>query len=86
VLVTDTLEAGTKVAERIRLAVEDAFRDGIETGGKHYNVQLTVSIGVATRKKGSSALVDDVFRRADKQTLIAKKQGRNRVCVDSQNE
>jgi diguanylate cyclase (GGDEF)-like protein len=64
-----------KLAERLRLAIEKtscAFQD--QKSG------VTVSIGVATRKKDIQS-VDIFLKKADTAMYQAKNQGRNRVIV-----
>lgn len=67
-------EAGMKVAEKMRTAVEAA--------DFHYNkqkVDITLSIGMSSFRTSDTA--EAVFLRADKALYRAKDLGRNR-CVD----
>jgi diguanylate cyclase (GGDEF)-like protein len=70
-----TAEAAARVAERARQAVE---AHGIVIDGK--KVPLTVSIGVAERRRGEARPA--LLQRADAAMYRAKAEGRNRVCVD----
>lgn len=64
-----------KIAERIRAAVERQVWTVLEGTSK-----VTLSIGVAM--SASCLDADDLLRQADAQLYEAKRQGRNRVCVD----
>jgi diguanylate cyclase (GGDEF)-like protein len=79
VLLPETDAQGAKkVAERIRAAVGS---DPIEVGADHYPV--TVSVGAAA---GSGAQLEDpgwLVGRADDAMYEAKRQGRDRVVMDS---
>ena len=46
-------------------------------------VQLTVSIGIATAKRGETWDFDPLMGSADKAMYMAKKLGRNRVCASA---
>ncbi|WP_265516604.1 GGDEF domain-containing protein [Nitratireductor luteus] len=77
-LVDADLGEASKVAERIRKAVEEAgfvAPDGTP-------VQLTVSIGVATAETGASFA--DLMNVADKRLYEAKAKGRNMVILPPQ--
>ncbi|MBI4967952.1 MAG: diguanylate cyclase [Rhodospirillales bacterium] len=63
-------EAAAAVAESVRRAVESMVVDGLS---------VTISIGVATFKKGSGEEPDALVKRADTALYAAKKAGRN--CV-----
>jgi len=62
-----------KIAERIRQRVEEFHPE---------NIEVTVSIGVAELRKGKEGF-SDLIKRADDAMYQAKKQGRNRVIVDT---
>jgi diguanylate cyclase (GGDEF)-like protein len=73
---TDRL-GGFVVAERIRRRVEDAFRDRSVSG---HEVPMTISSGLATYPE--DGLHDaDLIARADEALYLAKRGGRNRVCI-----
>jgi diguanylate cyclase (GGDEF)-like protein len=68
---------GFVVAERIRRRVEDAFR-ARKTGG--HDVPMTVSTGLASFPE-DAAHAAEIVSRSDEALYIAKRAGRNRVCV-----
>ncbi|MDR3342998.1 MAG: diguanylate cyclase [Treponema sp.] len=72
-------EAAFLVAESIRAAVESLR---VPTADRSEMTTVTVSIGVATALPAKNDLVKDFISRADKNLYIAKKTGKNRVCVD----
>ena len=75
VLAGAELDIGSKVAERLRGAVEThPFRSG------DAKIDATVSVGVAEGRSGERAT--DLLMRADAALYRAKKGGRNRVVVD----
>jgi diguanylate cyclase (GGDEF)-like protein len=77
VLLTDTtLQAGEIVAERIRRSVEDL---AVDFDGKHYGV--TTSIGVTPLDAHDD--ITDAIGRADLALYRAKREGRNRVDVET---
>ena len=65
--------AGAALAERLRLAVQDADFQGIP---------VTISVGVAEWRAGDGT-VDAALGRADRALYDAKRAGRNRVVVES---
>lgn len=67
------------IAERIRQQIANTH---IEHNGK--NINVTVSVGIATRQSGGQEHINDLFDRADKALYIAKNSGRN--CVISSND
>ncbi|NOZ25141.1 MAG: sensor domain-containing diguanylate cyclase [Nitrospirae bacterium] len=69
------LEGATVVAERIRQAVE---RQRFRLNGKE--ARITLSIGVASFPDHALNR-KDLIDRADKALYIAKRSGRNRVCI-----
>lgn len=71
-----TLEAGLKVAEKMRAGVE-ARRYHLGPTGQP--VYFTASFGVAAFAPGES--MDDFLKRADEALYLAKKTGRNCVCT-----
>jgi diguanylate cyclase (GGDEF)-like protein len=74
---TDTLEAYA-VAERIRVSIQDDF--------VNYSVPVTVSCGVATRRKGGLDR-KQLLRAADEALYRAKAAGRNRtVAYDAESD
>ena len=79
---SDTLESLEAIRKNIgdskfQLRKKDRRRDKKKGGGK--NVQVTISIGVASRTD-KMPTPHDVIKGADKILYKAKKQGRNRVC------
>lgn len=66
---SDQLDAA-RVAERLRKRIEDM---------RHFEVALTISVGVAEHVRGEQ--IDRVIRRADAALLDAKGSGRNRVVI-----
>jgi diguanylate cyclase (GGDEF)-like protein len=74
---TDTLEAHA-VAERIRVSIQEDF--------VNYSVPVTVSCGVATRRKGGLDR-KQLLRAADEALYRAKAAGRNRtVAYDAESD
>lgn len=71
-----TLDAGLKVAEKIRVGVETR-RYNLGPGGTP--VTFTASFGVVAFVPGES--MDDFLKRADEALYLAKKTGRNCVCT-----
>ncbi|MEP3232228.1 MAG: GGDEF domain-containing protein [Hyphomicrobiales bacterium] len=63
------------VAENLRTQFQAAQFEGIP---KHK--KFTSSFGVATLKPGEVS--EELYRRADQALYLAKKEGRNRVCLD----
>jgi len=69
------LQMAKAAAERVRIAVaasQPVFEDK--------NLPVTVSLGVAEFKPGSTEAPDELFGRADEKLYQAKDSGRNRVC------
>lgn len=78
-LLPDTNPLGAAVlAERVRVAVE---RERFVVAGQP--VQLTLSIGVASRTAEGSTTIDQLLYVADQRMYLAKKLGRNRICVNN---
>lgn len=77
IVMPDTaLNIATKVAERVRSAIEsEPFR--IDQAG--HTIPVTTSIGIAER--GADANADALMRRADKALYESKSSGRNRVTA-----
>lgn len=79
VLLPDTNRLGAAVlAERTRAAVE---RERVEAGGQV--LRLTLSIGVASYGMEQVETVDQLLSIADQRMYLAKKLGRNRICVNN---
>lgn len=75
ILMTHTsLEGGLIAAEKIRKEAENIYHMGV---GK-----VTISIGIAERQKNET--LDSWFKRADRALYRAKKEGRNRICSDTE--
>jgi len=72
------LARAAQVAERIRAKIA-----GLRLGGRLANLQVTVSLGVASRPSPDIQDVDDLIRIADDALYEAKQEGRNRVVVVS---
>lgn len=71
-----TLDAGLKVAEKMRAGVEEKKYHLGSTGAP---VHFTASFGVAYFVPGES--MDSFLKRADEALYLAKKTGRNCVCT-----
>lgn len=71
-----TLLEAEKIAERIRLAIENYFVD--HNGSK---VSTTVSLGVASVNQTTSKSLEDLLQISDHALYQAKADGRNRVRV-----
>lgn len=71
-----TLEQARQAAERLRQYV--AATPIITEAG---SLPLTVSIGVASRETHAELTLDQLLDRADQALYMAKRQGRNRVCL-----
>jgi diguanylate cyclase (GGDEF)-like protein/hemerythrin-like metal-binding protein/PAS domain S-box-containing protein len=72
ILMTQTgTQGAAAVAEKIRHSVEQIVHP--EAG------QVTISLGVAERK--SDEYLESWFKRADQSLYIAKREGRNQICV-----
>ena len=69
-------EAATRIAERVRKAVEEGAQ--VQTDGEQ-RLGVTCSIGVATHGGSTFDSVDALFRAADQALYVAKNAGRN--CV-----
>ena len=77
-LLPGTNRLGTAVlAERIRVAIE---REQFIIGDKI--VTITVSIGIASFGVDPSESIDQLLGVADSRLYLAKKSGRNRICVN----
>ncbi|MDJ1174003.1 sensor domain-containing diguanylate cyclase [Roseofilum capinflatum] len=74
-----SLEAGQKLAERIRIEVEKTpIMAGVDC------ITMTVSIGISMYKKAKNfATFGELIELSDKALYEAKNSGRNRVCVDN---
>ncbi|MBP7125008.1 diguanylate cyclase [Myxococcota bacterium] len=73
-------EGAVRLAERLRASVESiAIPAGPET-----SLRQTISLGVATGRRGEEASLQEVLRRADECLYRAKRDGRNRVLCWSQ--
>ena len=80
ILLPDTNRLGTAViAERVRASIEN---HNFDSGGT--NINLTVSIGVASQDAEHVDNVGDLMRIADKRLYLAKEMGRNRIAVNDE--
>jgi diguanylate cyclase (GGDEF)-like protein len=79
VIIRGTLDEGIAVAERLRVAFEDAART---VSGRY--VGATVSVGVAAHAAATN--IDALIARADEALYAAKAGGRNRVETDTARE
>lgn len=76
-LLPDTnLEQAAALIERLRLIIQS--HSFVTT--KH-RILLTVSAGVATLEEGDTGTKEELINHADESLLIAKKYGRNRICL-----
>jgi len=73
-------EGAVQLAERLRRAVE-ALSIAVEPD---VNIRRTISLGVATGRRGEEVSLQEVLRRADECLYRAKREGRNRVLCWSQ--
>lgn len=71
------IDVAGDIAERLRRAIEYAVVPLDDGGG----VNFTASIGVATLEAEDDD-IDALLYRADRALYVAKKNGRNRVCID----
>lgn len=79
ILLPDTNRLGTAVmAERVRSAIE---QHNINIDGT--NLNITVSIGIASQDAEHTDTVRDLMRIADKRLYLAKDMGRNRIAVNN---
>jgi diguanylate cyclase (GGDEF)-like protein len=76
VIIRGTLDEGIAVAERLRVAFEDAART---VSGRY--VGATVSVGVAAH--AATTNIDALIARADEALYAAKAAGRNRVEAET---
>lgn len=72
---------GRLTAERMRERVEEMK---IILPDSSQSIQITASFGVASLSRGSKESLDSLIKRADDAMYRAKREGRNRVCVSSQ--
>jgi diguanylate cyclase (GGDEF)-like protein len=72
------IDDASKVAERIRAAVENS-----PLTTEQAVIHLTVSIGVSSWKPDVDKTEDDILSRTDNLMYTAKESGRNKVIVDS---
>jgi len=63
-------------AEEIRQHIESTPYSADDT-----QLNYTISIGISIKKKGDSALLNQLLTQADEQLYLAKTQGRNRVEI-----
>lgn len=72
---SNLMDAAFKVAERIRKAVEQ-----MSYTWENARISPTISLGVSALRPGDTA--DSLIRRADEALYRAKKEGKNRVCIE----
>ncbi|TSE33263.1 GGDEF domain-containing protein [Tepidimonas charontis] len=72
--------AGAVLAERLRAAVE-SHPIGLPDG--KVTLRVTVSVGGAYSPPWVRTSVERWLERADRQLYMAKRQGRNRVCIEA---
>ncbi|WP_233402664.1 GGDEF domain-containing protein [Marinomonas transparens] len=73
-----TLKQAEAVMERIRTAVENMF---VETE-QGIVIPVTISIGLSTMEPGVSRF-EEVLAQASKALYVAKRNGRNRIAIES---
>ena len=74
ILLNDTpLEGAKVIAEKVRKIIEEKSFTYNTT-----SINLTISIGISALNKENTT-IEDLYKKADKQLYIAKKNGRNRV-------
>ncbi len=79
-LLPDTNRLGAAVlGERVRVAVE---RESFSVDGQA--IELTLSIGVASYAMEQVDTVDQLLSVADQRMYLAKRLGRNRICVNNE--
>jgi len=80
ILLPDTKRLGAAVlAERTRAAIQ---KTQISYHGKDH--QITASIGIASIAAEAVESISEFIRIADNRLYLAKKAGRNRICVDDE--
>jgi len=78
ILLPDTKRLGAAVlAERTRTAIEKSL---IDYQGK--KISVTASIGMASIASENVSGISELISVADNRLYLAKKNGRNRICVD----
>ncbi|RJQ32106.1 MAG: diguanylate cyclase [Actinobacteria bacterium] len=71
------IQTVTKIAERLRKKIE-------EHQFSSSKIKLTISIGLAIYDgKGKNVTDKNLLKKADDELYMAKRQGRNRVCISS---
>lgn len=75
-IVKTKIEQGQKIAEKIRLAIEQNI---VEYEGQ--DISVSVTIGVSQIHPGEK--LDDCINRADKNLYLGKKDGRNKITADA---
>lgn len=70
------VQLASKLAERVRLAVEKEHYQL----NKNQNIKVTISIGVASLRRENETL-ENILKTADEAMYQAKNQGRNKVAV-----
>lgn len=82
ILPSTDIVTGARVAERIRLSIENSTLQVTLADGNASRITLTASAGLeaydGTKDPTSSAIVE----AADEQLYLAKAQGRNRICFN----
>jgi len=84
ILLPDTpIEDACRVAEAVRAGVRDLAitHPGVATSDTCEDRRVTVSIGCATLVPRKDGRVQDLLALADEALYLAKRTGRNRVCV-----
>lgn len=76
ILLDDTSIDGAKIiAEKIRHNVENKTFNF-----NNMTISITISIGMSELSR-ENTLIEDLYKKADKQLYLAKKTGRNKVCL-----
>ncbi|MGM0508046.1 MAG: ligand-binding sensor domain-containing protein [Fusobacteriota bacterium] len=87
VVLYDTDEKGSKkIAKDIREAVEKYYTSvKLEGNFEDIRIKTTVSIGITSQSPEKDTNIKDMLKIADESLYCAKKDGRNKICMISDN-